>query len=57
MNDTHTDEKAQPWRPVPGHAPTELADIFGGYLCECGESWSWLHDSRVRPYPPEGSER
>lgn len=43
------------WRPVPGHAPTETADFFGGYLCECGESWSWYHDAAVRALPPEGT--
>jgi len=46
---THSAENdAAAWRPVPGHAPTETADIFGGYLCECGASWSWLHDAQVR---------
>jgi hypothetical protein len=37
-------------RRIPGHSCSELADIFGGYLCECERS-SWI---RLDGYPYGG---
>jgi hypothetical protein len=31
-----------------GHGFTERADIFGGYLCICGASWTKSHETQVR---------
>lgn len=38
----------QEWSFPEGHACTDLADFFGGYLCECGRSWNYLHMDMVK---------
>jgi hypothetical protein len=39
------------------HKPTELADIFGGYLCTCGESWTRFHDEQTRVTSPATAQK
>ena len=36
-----------------GHAPTGLADAFGGYECVCGEPYSDLHTAATRQATPK----